>query len=462
MAIANETKPDRLRNLPNSVAGWLELDRRYRIKGRYEITQVLVRGEGVRVWDADGREYIDFESGQVCASTGHCHPAYTRAIIEQASTLVQTGSGYTDPPRILLAQKLAEIMPGGLERSYFACTGSEATEAALRLAKIYTGRTEIVALMRGYHGMTHASLSVTGLGGRFRSVPGSGLAGVAYIPAPYAYRSPFKDGEGSPDIGAFRQGLEIINWTTSGKPAAIILEVVMSVGGMIVPSREYVQAVRRWCDETGALMIVDEAQSGVGRTGRWFAVEHFGVVPDIITTSKSLGGGVPLSGVTTTAEIADKVAELGYHQSSSHTDDPFLCAVGLANIEIIERERLVENAARQGAYLRARLDEMQRKYEIVGDVRSLGLMLGIEIVTDKQSKTPSGAHAGAISRYCRDHGLLLGHRSSGAVSGNIIRILPPLILQRSEADAALVILEAAIEHASSTVRAKPVSGTAWM
>ncbi len=445
---------------PNGVAGWLALDARYRIKGRYEISQVLVRGEGVRVWDADGKAYIDFESGQVCASTGHCHPAYTRAIAAQAATLVQTGSGYTSPARILLAQKLAAIMPGALERSYFACTGSEATEAALRLAKIYTGRTEIVALMRGYHGMTHGSLAVTGLGGKFRSVPGSGLPGVTYLPTPYAYRSPFRDdegghNEGGADMGCFRHGLEVIDWTTSGAPAAFILEVIMSVGGMIVPSKAYVQAVRRWCDATGALMIVDEAQSGI-------AVEHFDVVPDIITTSKSLGGGIPLAAVTTTSEIADRVTAAGYHQSSSHTDDPFLCAVGLANIEILEAEGLVANAARQGAYLKAALEALRRRHEIVGDVRGIGLMLGIEIVTDKASKTPSAAHATAISQYCRDNGLLLGHRPTGVVSGNIIRILPPLILGRGEADEALAILGAALDHAERSVRPDAASGTAWM
>jgi len=445
---------------PDTVAQWLELDKQYRIKGRYDISQVLVRGEGVRVWDADGKAYIDFESGQVCASTGHCHPDYTQAIAQQAATLVQTGSGYTTPSRVLLAQKLAEIMPGDLSRSYFACTGSEATEAAVRLAKIYTGRTEVVGLMRGYHGMTHASLSVTGLGGKFKSVPGSGLAGMVHIPAPYAYRSPFKHDEN--DMACFHQGMEIINWTTTGKPAAIILEVVMSVGGMIVPSKEYVRAVREWCNQTGALMIVDEAQSGVGRTGKWFAVEHFGVVPDIITTSKSLGGGIPLSGVTTTPEIADKVAELGYHQSSSHTDDPLLTAVGLAHIEILEREGLVQNAAVQGEYLMARLAQMQAEHEIVGDVRGLGLMIGMEFVTDKASKTPAPEHTSAVSQYCRDHGLLLGHRPSGAVSGNIIRILPPLVLTRREADEALAILNEAIIHAQRTVKASIRTGTAWM
>jgi 2,2-dialkylglycine decarboxylase (pyruvate) len=447
-------------DLPEDVAGWLELDRRYRIPGRYDVGQVLVRGEGVSVWDADGKEYLDFESGQVCASTGHCHPDYTRAIVEQAQTLVQTGSGYTSPARVLLAKKLAQIMPGQLECSYFACTGSEATEVALRLAKLYTGRWEIVSLVRGYHGMTHGSLSVTGLGGKFKSVPGTGLPGSIFIPAPYAYRSPFAD-DGD-DLPFFHQGLDIIKWTSTGAPAAIILEVVMSVGGMIVPSKAYVQAVRQWCDDTGTLMIVDESQTGVGRTGRWFGVEHFDVVPDIITTSKSLGGGIPLCGVTTTREIAEHAADLGFHQSSSHTDDPFLCAVGLANIEIVEREGLIENVADEGRYLKDALEVLQGRYEIVGDVRGLGLMLGIEIVTDKASKTSSPLHATAISQYCRDHGLLLGHRPAGAVSGNVIRILPPYTLSRAETDRALSILEAAIQRAESAVGMTAVNGTGWM
>ncbi|KIW84299.1 hypothetical protein Z517_03549 [Fonsecaea pedrosoi CBS 271.37] len=448
------------KSTPRSVADWLELDKKYRIQGRYDISQVLVRGKGVRVWDADGKAYIDFESGQVCASTGHCHPAYTKAIVEQASTLVQTGSGYTSPARVLLAQKLAEIMPGRLSRSYFACTGSEATEAALRLAKIYTGRTGIVALVRGYHGMTHASLSVTGLGGKFKSVPGSGLPDIIYIPTPDTYRSPFKDDHDC--MASFRQGLEIINWTSNGSPAAIILEVVMSVGGMIIPSKQYVQAVRKWCDQTGTLMIVDEAQSGVGRTGKWFAIEHFGVVPDIITTSKSLGGGVPLSAVTTTPEIADRVAERGYHQSSSHTDDPFLAAAALANIEILERDSLVQNADHMGRYLKDKFEELKAQHDIIGDVRGLGMMIGVEIVVDKASKTPSPEHAAAISQHCRDHGLLLGHRRTGAVSGNVIRILPPLVLGRCEADQSLSIFSDALVHAQATVQPRKHSGTAWM
>lgn len=462
MKAIKPTTPPKSTGLPDSVATWLELDRKYRIKGRYDITQVLVQGEGVRVWDADGKAYIDFESGQVCTSTGHCHPAYTRAITEQAGILVQTGSGYTNPPRVLLAQKLAEIMPGELERSYFACTGSEATEAALRMAKLYTGRSEVVALMRGYHGMTHASLSVTGLGGKFRTIPGTGMPGVIYMPAPYAYRNPYRDSPDGDDMAFFRHGMEIVNWTSTGVPAAVILEVIMSVGGMIVPSREYVQAVRRWCDETGALMIIDEAQTGVGRTGKWFAVEHFGVIPDIILTSKSLGGGIPLSAVTTTHAIADRVSEAGYHQSSSHTDDPFLAAVGLANIQIVEAEGLVENAAEQGRYLAAAFDDMKRRHEIIGDVRGIGLMLGIEIVTDKASRTPSALHASSISQYCRDHGLLIGHRPTGAVSGNVLRMLPPLVLRREEADEALEILEAALVHAEKTVSRNPQSGTGWM
>ncbi len=220
--------------------------------------------------------------------------------------------------------------------------------------------------------------------------------------------------------------------------------------------------MRQWCDETGALMIVDESQSASAAPDAGSRSSTSGWVADTITTSKSLGGGTPLCGVTTTREIAERAAELGFHQSSSHTDDPFLCAVGLANIEIVEREGLVENAAEEGRYLKGALEELQRKYELVGDVRGLGLMLGIEIVSAKASKTSSPLHATAISQYCRDHGLLLGHRPTGAVSGNVIRILPPFILSRPEADRALGLLEAAIQHAEGTVSAAAVSGTGWM
>ncbi|KFH47091.1 Alanine--glyoxylate aminotransferase-like protein [Hapsidospora chrysogenum ATCC 11550] len=313
--------------LPETVQGWLELDKKYRIKGRYDISQILVKGEGVLVWDADGRAYIDFESGQVCASTGHCHPAYTASIVEQAAKLVQTGSRYTNPPRILLARKLANIMPGNLSRE---CGGHD---------------------------------------------------------------HPF-------------------------------------------------EAIRPSC--------------------KWFAIVHFDVTPDIITTSKSMGGGVPLCAVTTTPEIADSVAELGYHQPSSHTDDPFLVAVGLANMESLERRGLAQNAEVMGRYLKDEFERMQANHEILGDIRGFGLTIGLEIVIDRASKAPSPLHASAISEYCHTHGLLLGHRPSGAVSGNGIRILPPLILTRTEADEGVLILRDAFVHAEKTVEARGADGTSWM
>jgi 2,2-dialkylglycine decarboxylase (pyruvate) len=184
--------------------------------------------------------------------------------------------------------------------------------------------------------------------------------------------------------------------------------------------------------------------------------------PTIITTSKSLGGGIPLSAVTTTPEIAERVAELGFHQSSSHTDDPFLAAVGLAHIEILEREGLVENAAVEGAYIKGRLEQLKERYDIVGDVRGIGMMLGVEVVTDKASKTASALHASAISQYCRDYGMLLDHRPTGAVSGNVLRILPPLILRREDSDRAVAILDAAIQHAQATVTDAQAHGTGWM
>lgn len=431
---------------PSTNEEWLALAREYRIDARYTAPMVLARGDGVRVYDAEGREYLDFESGQVCVSAGHCHPRLVAAVREQAGQLMQTGSLFTSITEILLAKRLGEIVQRPLKKSFFLSTGSESVEAALRLAKQYTGRFEVAALMRSYHGTTMGSWAVTGVGGSWREGYGPGAGGVTFFPPPHPYRCLFCQDSGACDLRCAKYAEELLDRTTSGRPAAIILELVMSAGGMIVLPVDYVREIRRICDERGALLIVDEAQTGIGRSGKWFAYEHFGIVPDIITMSKSLGGGVPLSAVTTSAEIADAAVQHGYRQSSSHSGDPLLAAVGLANIELIAEEGLVENAARIGAYLKDALQQFQRSYEIVGDVRGLGLLLGVEIVEDKASRAPSGRLASAIGLRCRERGLHLGNRPGSATAGSMLRVLPPLVLTRAEADSALAILEEAIDH----------------
>ncbi len=421
---------------------WIERDRAVRIQSRFTFPQVLERGAGTFVYDTDGREYLDFLAGQVCAVVGHSHPRYADAIANQARLLVQRGSAFTDVRQIELAELLARMCPGSLNKSYFACTGSESNEAALRMAKLITGRHEIVAVVRGYHGLTAGSFGITGLGGVFRDGYGPMQAGAAFLPAPYVYRCPFKgcdqDG-GTCAMTCLEHGLDTLRRTTSGLPAAVFVEVLQSAGGVILLSDDWLREIRRLCDEWGALLVIDEAQTGFGRTGRMFAFEHSGVLPDILTVSKSLGGGVPASAVVVRDELAEQLERRGYYQSSSHTGDPLLSAAAIANLTIIEEEGLVENAAKIGSVLRDGLDTIASGCDIVGDVRGLGLFLGIEVVESKESRKASSPLAEAVSRICQEKGLLVGH-VPGAVSENIIRLLPPLSVSTSEAERALEIL----------------------
>lgn len=428
---------------------WLEIDKEFRLQTRYTCPIVLDQGQGVYLWDVEGKRYLDFESGQFCVSVGHCHPRYVEALCHQAQRLMQTGSVFTVPAQALLAKKLAEFLAPPLKKSFFACSGTEANEAALRLAKFYTGRHEIVALMRGFGGMTLGSISITGFGGSMRKGYGPSMPGVAFIPEPYCYRCEFNETYPGCNLSCLRFAERVIDLTTSGTPAALFIEVVMSAAGVIVAPVEWVQGIRRLCEKKGMLLAFDESQTALGRTGKWFAYEHVGVVPDIITISKSIGGGIPLSSMTTTAAIAEAVEAKGHLQSSTHTGDPLLCATGLANIEIIETEGLVKNVAEVGAYFKVGLEEIMANHRIVGDVRGLGLLLGMEIVKDKESKVPNVAGASGITLYCRDKGLLLSHRPGLGAGENVIRISPPFILTREVADTALQIINEAVREVES-------------
>lgn len=432
-------------------AAWLERDQRARLQVRHTSPYVLDRGQDVRLWDVEGHEFIDFMSGQVCTSIGHTDPEFTRIMMEQANRLVQTGIPFTTPQEIMLAEKLAELAPGDLSKSFFACTGSESTEIALRMAKFYTGRQEIIAIARGYHGATYGSWSITGRGGKFRMPEyGVGMAGVHFWPTPYEYRCHFCKDSRKCDLTCLEFAEEMLKETTSGYPAAIIIEPILSAGGIVVPSKEYFREVRRICDERDILMIVDEAQTAFGRTGKWFAMEHFGVVPDMMTLSKSLGGGFPLSAVMVNDKVAEGLESKGFSQISSHGGDPFLCAAGLAVIEITKKRDLVGNARKIGGYLKTELESFKERYEILGDVRGLGLMLGIEMVKDRDSLEPSPDMANGVTTRCMEKGLVL----FGGLGSNVIRITPPLTLSRADVDKALDIIEDALKFASGKRSAK--------
>jgi 4-aminobutyrate aminotransferase-like enzyme len=344
-------------------------------------------------------------------------------------------------PRVLLAKKLSEIVPDPLAKSFFLSTGSESVEASLRLAKKYTGRFEVVALMRGYHGRTAGSQSYTSISRGARAGYGPLLPGAAFIPAPYCYRCAFN--ETFPcNLSCLSYAEDVIDRTTSGQPAAMLIEIMQGVGGTIVPPAEWVKRLHQICNEREMLLIIDESLTGMGRTGKWFGFEHYDIVPDILTTSKALGQGVPVAAVITTDDIAERAVANGFDQGATHMGDSFQCAVALANIEVIEREDLLEKSNRMGALLKKGLEELQTKFEVVGDVRGKGLFLGLEIVESRASRRPDSDRTLKLVVECEDRGLLLGGGiPTGGLGTNTVRLCPPLVISEEQVNTAINIIE---------------------
>ena len=420
---------------------WVELDRKYRAQVRKTRSIVLEKGKGVEVWDVEGKKYLDFESGQMTMVAGHSHPWVLKRIREQIELLMQNSIRVLNIPRVLLAKKLSEIAPDPLTKSFFLSTGSESVEASLRLAKKYTGRFEVVSLLRGYHGRTAGSQSYTSISKGARAGYGPLLPDSAFIPAPYCYRCAFN--ETLPcNLSCLSYAEDIIDRTTSGNPAAMLIEIMQGVGGTIVPPKEWVIRLRQICFERKMLLIIDESLTGMGRTGRWFGFEHYDIVPDILTTSKALGQGVPVAAVITTDEIASKAVAKGFDQGATHMGDSFQCAVALANIEVIERENLLENGFKMGVHLKAGLKELQSKFEIIGDIRGEGLFLGMEIIESKASRRPDADRTLKLVTECENRGLLLGGGiPTGGLGTNTIRLCPPLVITEKQINDAIEIIE---------------------
>ena len=451
-------------SLPTTNQGWIELGNQYLLRHpRRTASIVPERGEGINMWDVEGKRYIDFQSGQLCVTLGHCHPEYVTALTEQAGRIMQTGTTFVAPSEVLLAKKIAELAPDPLQRSFFACTGSESNEMAIRLAQKYTGRFEIVGVQRGYHGQSFGSASITGRGGMLREGYGPMVAGASFIPTPYTYRCHYCKNEDCCNLGCADSAELVIDTCTSGKPAALFLEPMMSAAGQIVPSVEWMERIAEICKDRGILLVADEALTCFGRTGKWFAFEHFGVVPDVVTCSKGLGGAVPICAVVTSEQIAEAATENGFMTFSSHQGDPLLCAAALANLEIVDRESLVENARVVGEYFMERLQQLVAGYDIVGEARGLGLCLGIEMVTDKKSRAASFEAAAAVADYCLENGLLLQtilgddlsdplKRRQMEISGtHVLRFMPPITVNREQIDEAMDIVEDGVRLAQELI-----------
>jgi 2,2-dialkylglycine decarboxylase (pyruvate) len=434
------------RRARDDQADWLRRDRHSVGQSPYPAPLVIERGTGCELWDLAGARYLDFESGQFCMSTGHSHPAVAAALREQLEELMQIGNRFTNRPRIRLAERLAELSGLPAPRTFFCSTGSEANETALRIAKLTTGRFEVIAVARGYYGRSSGVFGLSSSARHMRRGYGPSAPGMGYVAPPYAYRCPFHCGTEC-DASCWRYSVEMLERSTAGEPAAVIVEFVLGGGGVIPASGAWAQEIRSWCDEQGALLIADEALTGIGRTGSWFAYEHFGVQPDVVVTSKALGGGVPTAAVIASRHVADAAIERGFIQAASHQGDPFQCAAALANIAVIESEGLLGNTVRQGQLLSSHLSRLVERYAIAGDARGMGLVQGLEIVHPDGSEAPE--LAAEVCLECMDNGLIVGGLRPGIREGNVLRLAPPLIVTSEQIVEAVEILQDALEVVST-------------
>ncbi|HUG14096.1 MAG TPA: aspartate aminotransferase family protein [Thermomicrobiales bacterium] len=406
---------------------------------------VVAHAEGARITDADGREYVDCFAGIAVTNAGHSHPRIIAAAKAQLDCYVHAATYIYHVPVVgELAQRLAEITPGDLRKTFFGNSGAEGIETAMRLAKAATGKNEFIALTHSFHGRTAGTLSITGNRAR-KTRGGPYLPGVSFAPAPYVYRNPF--GSDDPDVVAARCA-EMVEWAvryqSSGNVAAFIAEPVMGEGGILVPPANYFKYVKEVLDRHGILYIADEVQSGFGRTGELFACEHFGVVPDIMVLAKGIADGFPLSATIATAEIADSLRP-GEHLST-FGGNPVSCAAALANCDVMFDEDLPGQARRKGEFVLGQLREMAAEHPAIGDVRGAGLMIGVELVSDRTTREPAAARAAKVRALCREAGVLIG---VGGMDGNVLRIQPPLVIEDADLERTIDVIDRALGETSS-------------
>lgn len=401
---------------------------------------IIAKAKSAFMTTTDGRRLLDFASGQMSTILGHSHPEITAVIREQAGDLVHLYSQLLSKPVIDLAEALAKVAPGRLERVLLLSTGGESNEAALRMARTASGGYEVLGLSRSWHGVTQGAASATYNSSRVGNGPA--VPGSFVLPAPTPYRPRFTKGDSYDWLSELDYGFELYDRQSSGNPAALIVEPILSSGGVIVPPDGYLKALVERARQRGLYVIVDEAQTGLGRTGRLFASEHDGITPDFLTLSKTLGAGLALSAVLTTPEIEEKCYERKFHFYTTHASDPLPAAVGLKVLEIILRDRLTDRARIAGERLKHGFETMMQRYEAIGDVRGRGLLLGVELVNDRRSKDPAPDLAQRVMNRCLDLGM-----STSVIRGGwgVFRIAPPITVTDDEIDLGLSIFDQALK-----------------
>ncbi|AEM85446.1 aspartate aminotransferase family protein [Streptomyces violaceusniger] len=433
--------------MPSETAGAAPERHLIRYSGHAPFTsEIIARAAGTSVFTESGRELLDFTSGQMSAILGHSHPAIVATVREQVALLDHLHSGMLSRPVVDLTRRLAETLPEPLEKVLLLTTGAEANEAAVRMAKLVTGRHEVVSFARSWHGMTQAAANATYSAGRKGYGPAA--PGNFALPVPDRFHPDFVDAEGVLDWR--RQldlGFDLIDAQSVGSLAACLVEPILSSGGVIELPPGYLAALAQKCRERDMLLILDEAQTGLCRTGDWYAFEHEGVVPDILTLSKTLGAGLPLAAVVTSPEIEQRAHERGFLFFTTHVSDPLPAAVGNTVLEVLVRDRLDERARGLGTALRGHLDELATRHDAVGDVRGRGLLLGMELAGDQTLGAGGADRLGAaVTRRCFELGLHMNIVQLPGMGGTF-RIAPPLTASDNEIAHGAAILDQALTDA---------------
>ncbi len=409
------------------------------------------RAEGIFFWDMDGKRYYDFSSQLMNTNIGHQHPKVVGAIQEQAAKLCFVHPGNTTEVRARLGQKLAEVTPGNLKKTFFALGGAEANENAIKLARFYTGRHKILARYRSYHGATHGSIALTGDYRRLAVEPA--MPGVVHFLDPFCYRCPFGQKKETCHRECIAHLEEVIHYEGPDRIAAIIMEGVVGSNGLIVPPEDYWPRVREICDKYGILLISDEVMSGWGRTGKWFAVDNWGVVPDMITTAKGITSGyIPLGAVVVSEPIARFFDDKYLYAGLTYNGHALALAAALATIEVYQEDHLIENAATVGKYLGERLEDIKARHASVGDVRYIGLFSAIEVVVNRETKEPFDPPVMAeVGKVLKENGLFTFIMAKKDM-GTIVFVVPPLCITREQLDEGLALVEKGLEVTDRLVK----------
>ena len=402
----------------------------------YEKPPELVSGSMQYLFDHTGKKYLDCFAGVSVINCGHCNPEITDRLCEQIKTLQHVCNIYLTEKFVRLAERLAAVTPGSLQKSFFCSTGTEANEGALLLASIYTKSSEYIALRGGLHGRTKLAMNLTGIG-MWRTDPHP-VGGIHFAPNPYCYRCPLGKKHPSCDLACANAVEDIVKTATSGRPAAFIAETIQGNAGIIVPPKGYFRRLKEILSTCGALLIIDEVQTGFARTGKMFAIEHYGVNPDIMTMAKALGNGVPISAFIAPAEIADIYTKPG---ASTLGGNPVSSEAGLAVLDYIESHKLMKNAKERGEQLMDGLKELATRHSVIGDVRGIGLMVGAEFIRSDGSPYPEILDD--VLETMKDRGFLIG---KNGLSRNVMAFQPPLVITRQDVDDLLNALEDALKE----------------